>query len=182
MKLQVVGRGTEVPRAFEQVAPKRLSKLDKFFPQDAEATIKLKTRRSSGEDVVELTVQSAALTVRAEKTAESYQSALDEAVDAIVRQIRKNKTRLERRLRDGAFKEDAAEAGTPLPEEESGETPIRYKSFRFKPMSPEEATLQMQLLGHSFYVFENDATGEVNVVYARRDGGFGCIEPGDHRE
>ena len=174
MKTKIIGRQTAVPEELNKVAAKRLAKLDKFFGSDAEATLKLKKKRS--EEVVELTVQNAGIYFRSEKSAESYQNALDEAVDAIIRQIRKNKTRLEKRLREGAFREEPDIA--PMPEEpEETELSIRYKSFSFKPMSPEEAILQMQLLGHSFFVFENDRTGQANVVYIRQDGGYGCIEP-----
>lgn len=164
MKMKIIGRQTEVPEALSAVAVKRLAKLDKFFGSDAEAILKLKKKRSI--EVVELTVQSAGHLFRSEKSGESYQNALDEAVDAIIRQIRKNKTRLEKRLREGAFREEPDAAS--LPEEpEEKELSVRYKSFRFKPMSPEEAILQMQLIGHSFFVFENDATGKVNVVYTK---------------
>lgn len=97
MKMKIIGRQTEVPEALSAVAVKRLAKLDKFFGSDAEAILKLKKKRSI--EVVELTVQSAGIFFRSEKSGESYQNALDEAVDAIIRQIRKNKTRLEKRLR-----------------------------------------------------------------------------------
>ena len=175
MKTKIIGRQTAVPEELNAIAAKRLAKLDKFFGSDAEATLKLKKKRS--EEVVELTVQRAGIYFRSEKSAESYQNALDEAVDAVIRQIRKNKTRLEKRLREGAFFEEPGAAASPAEEAEEKELSIRYKSFSFKPMSPEEAILQMQLLGHSFFIFENDATGKANVVYIRQDGGYGCIEP-----
>lgn len=174
MKITMTGRQVEVPADLKQIAEKRLAKLDKFFPDDAAAIIKLKKKRSM--EVVELTIQDAGIFFRSEKSADTYQTALDEGIDAIVRQIRKNKTRLEKRLREGAFVKDAAPEALPEVEEQK-DFEIRYKTFRFKPMSPEEAILQMNLLEHGFFVFENDETGKVNVVYAREDGEYGCIEP-----
>ena len=174
MKITMTGRQVEVPADLKPIAEKRLAKLDKFFPDDAAAIIKLKKKRSM--EVVELTIQDAGIFFRSEKSADTYQTALDEGIDAIVRQIRKNKTRLEKRLREGAFVKDAAPETVPEVEEQK-DFEIRYKTFRFKPMSPEEAILQMNLLEHDFFVFENDVTGKVNVVYAREDGEYGCIEP-----
>ena len=96
--------------------------------------------------------------------------ALDLAIEAIERQIRKNKTRLEKRLRDTVIKE--------FPEESIDDEPIiRTKEFELRPMTPEEAILQMNLIGHTFFLYSDSTTGETNVVYKRRDGDYGVIVP-----
>ena len=109
---------------------------------------------------------------RAEQTAEDKRDALDASVDKIIRQIRKNKTRVEKKLKASAFKElepiDTAEASYEV---------VRRKKFKMYPMDAEEAILQMNLLGHSFFMFINSATGETNVVYKRADGNYAVLEP-----
>lgn len=93
----------------------------------------------------------------------------------LIRQIRKNKTRLEKRLREGAFAPDAL-SGEPV-EEEPEYRVVKSKSFPVKPLDVEEAILQMNMSGHQFYMFRNMETGEINVVYRRRDGDYGLLEP-----
>ena len=110
---------------------------------------------------------------RAEERAENINDALDECVDSLVRQIRKNKTRLEKKLREVAFEDFNIEEV----EEEAEFDLIREKTVALKPQSVEEAILQMNLLGHQFYMFLNADTGIVNVVYTRKDSGYGLIVP-----
>ena len=111
---------------------------------------------------------------RSEEVDETYQNALDKAIDTLVRQIRKNKTKLEKRLRDASKTELFAET---IDYEEEGVFDIRTKSFSVKPMTPEEAILQMNITGHDFYMFRDDRTDEICVVYKRRDKGYGLIIP-----
>ena len=105
---------------------------------------------------------------------ETFRNALDRAVYLIERQIRKNKTRLERKLKDVVFDNGIFDTGEEF--EEEGEFNIRRKAFPIKPMSVEEAIMQMNLLGHEFFVFRNDQTEEICVVYKRHDGNYGLIE------
>ena len=116
---------------------------------------------------------------RAEEENSTFQNALDEALSSIERQIRKNKTRLGRRIRESAFQKDEANRSEPVIEETPLETdvPVRVKEFTLKPMSIEEAILEMNMLGHQFFVFENEKNDQVNVVYVRKDGGYGLIAP-----
>ena len=112
---------------------------------------------------------------RAEERAEDMEDALDGCVDSLVRQIRKNKTRVEKRLRSGAF--DAYTDMEPVSEELDFDV-VRTKKIPLnKPQDVDEAILQMNLLGHQFYVFLNAVTNQINVVYRRKDGGYGLIEP-----
>lgn len=176
MKITTFGRQVEVTEDLKALFDKKLAKFDKFFRDDAVANITLRERKN-GRKKLEVTITTGGTLFRAENEEETFQTALDRAIDSIERQIRKNKTRLEKRLREGAFTRSAQEESA-LPEiEEEGEFDIRVKSFAFKPMSVEEAILQMNLLEHEFFVFENDETHKVNVVYRRHANKYGLITP-----
>lgn len=174
MKITTFGRQVEVTEDLKILFDKKLGKLDKFFRDDADCNVTLRERKN-GRKILEVTISAAGTLFRAETEEETFQNALDKAVSTIERQIRKNKTRLEKRLRESAFDRDVQAFEEPI--EEEGEFDIRTKSFSFKPMSAEEAILQMNLLGHEFFVFENDVTGEVNVVYKRHARKYGLIVP-----
>ena len=111
---------------------------------------------------------------RAQERAENMNDALDKCVDSLVRQIRKNKTKLEKRLRSASF--DALNDGADVADEKEYDL-VRTKSVAVKPQTVDEAILQMNMLGHEFYMFTNEATGLVSVVYCRTDGGYGMLEP-----
>ncbi len=172
MKITFTGKQNSFPSYQIPTAEKKLSKFDRIFKDGATASVK--AVKKGNLESVEVTIESMGTIYRSEKQAETVLIALDMAIDALERQIRKNKTKLEKRLREGAF-----DRSPDLPvddvEEETGEVKFKTKTFAIKPMSPEEAVLQMDLLGHSFFVFENDATGKVNVVYVRKDGDYGLI-------
>ena len=176
MKVTIIGRKCEVPRGFRETVEKKLVKYDKFFKDDAEATIVISQK--GNHDNLELTIKSVGIFFRSEQSDETYQNALDKALNAIMRQIRKNKTRLAKKLRDGAFvKGQIEDIGVDPYEEEETEFALRTKSFKFEPMTREEAIMQMNLLEHDFFVFLNSENGEVNVVYKKKDGSYGCIVP-----
>ncbi len=170
MKMSIVARKMTLRPSFSERTQEKLNKLDKFFRTDAECTL---TLTPMPRDVlrVEATVRSGGMLFRAETTDEDAGSAVDTLIDLLIRQIRKNKTRLERRLREDAF---VAEEGT---EEEEEYHVVRRKSFPVRPMDTEEAVLQMNLLGHQFFTFLNAETGGINVVYRRHDGNYGLLEP-----
>ena len=173
MKITFTGKQNGFPGQYVSAAEKKLSKFDRIFKDGATATVKC--CKKGNLESVELTISSNGTLYRSEKQAETVLNALDNTIEAIERQIRKNKTRLEKRLREGIFEKGAEIIDLPV-EEEQGEFEIKTKKFAFKPMSVEEAILQMNLLGHTFFVFENDKTEKVNVVYCRTDGGYGLIE------
>jgi putative sigma-54 modulation protein len=174
MKITTIGRQMDVPEDLKALFDKKLRKFDKFFRDDAVAYITLSKKRNM--EVLELTISSGGTLYRSEKEGTTFNNALDEVIEAIERQIRKNKTRLEKRLREGAFVRETAEPALEHIEEEP-EFNIRVKSFSIKPMTPEEAILQMNLLGHTFFMFRNAESGEVNVVYKRHDSDYGMIVP-----
>ncbi len=169
MIITYVGRQLEVPEDFKPICEKKLAKYDKFFKDEPQTVIKLSRIRA--DERVEVTITAGGMIYRGEETAESFRSALDLSMASIERQIRKNKTRLEKRLRDN-IPDDFAKA-----EEIHDEPIIRTKTFPLRPMTPEEAILQMNLLGHAFFIYADSVTGDTNVVYRRRDGDYGVILP-----
>jgi len=179
MKVQVQGRNVNVTDDQRELFEKKLTKFDKFFRDDASALVKLRERKN-GRKILELTIESAGTIYRAENEDETFRNAFDKDMTAIERQIRKHKTRLEKRLRDGAFERSVGTGDSFVPDEditEETEFDIRTKKFPIKPMSPEEAILQMNLIGHEFFVFENDVTHRVNIVYKRHENTYGLILP-----
>ena len=177
MKINIVGRQLNVYDDTKKLINEKLSKLNKFFSDECTATVTLSHKH--GVANMEITIRAANTIFRSEVEEESFRSALDKSIDNIERQIRKNKTRLQKRLREGGLSvEDKFEIYDNLEDiQEEGEFVIRTKKFEYSPMSPEEAIMQMNLLGHSFYIFQDADTGEVRVVYLRSNGDIGLLIP-----
>ena len=171
MKITIYGKQMTVRESLKELIEKKLAKFDKFFGEDSDAFVTCRTRK--GAKILEITVVYMGTTFRCEEESETFMTALDRACDGLERQIRKNKTRLEKKVKSGAF--NILDADDDDEYEEEGEFEIRVKSFPFKPMSCEEAILQMNLLGHAFFAFTDDTTGKVSVVYKRKNGGYGLI-------
>jgi putative sigma-54 modulation protein len=161
-----------VRESLKELVFDKLSKLDKYFFDESEATVTFSKKRNNVN--LEVTIYASNTFFRSEIEDETFQNALDRSIDTIERQIRKNKTRLEKRLREGVF--DTGYTADDYIDDEP-EFKIRTKTFSFKPMSPEEAILQMELLGHEFFVFEDQDTADTCVVYKRKDGDYGLIVP-----
>lgn len=172
MKIAIYGKQMNVRESLEVLIERKLEKFNKFFGDDAEALVTCRVRK--GVKIIEITVNYGATVFRSEEESDTFATALDRAIEGLERQIRKNKTRLEKRMRSGAF---VIEEDDDDEFEEEGEFEIRVKSFPFKPMSAEEAILQMNLLGHSFYAFVDAETGSTCVVYRRKEGSYGLIVP-----
>ena len=172
MKITVIGRKCTPRENFKVRAEKRLAKLEKFFDADAEAKITATVEKS--EQIVEVTIFYDGMFFRSQERAVNMNDALDRCVDSLVRQIRKNKTRVEKRLHEGAF--EPFDAIDEFESEDNYEV-VRSKEISLKPQSVEEAILQMNLLDHQFYMFLNSANDKICVVYARKDGGYGLIIP-----
>lgn len=176
MKITVIGRQMNVYDEMKELVEKKLAKFDKYFNGTGEATVTLSCKHN--EKNLEITISAANTLFRSEIGAESFRDALDSAVAAIEGQIRRNKTRLSKRLRTSGM-DFPADTFTPedYSEDDDPELIIRTKTFSFKPMSPEEAILQMNLLGHQFFVFNDDHSNQTCVVYRRKDGAYGLIVP-----
>jgi len=157
-------------------AEKKIGKLDRFFKTESTAYVTFSIER--GRFLAEITIKNNGLFYRASELTSDMYASVDSGVASIERQIRKNKTRLEKRLREGALERDAVPAYVQAAEEEADDEfrIVRNKRFSIKPMSPEEAILQMNLLEHEFFVFRNDEEdGAISVVYRRKQGGYGLI-------
>ncbi len=177
MGIVVSGQNVDITPALKEYAEKKLRKLQKFFEnREVEIEVVLKVQREL--HVADITIQVGGLLVRGEGKTDDMYASINVAVDRIERQIRKYKTRINRRMRKlDAQAAGVAVAGQAEDEDADGPRLVKTKRFDVKPMSVEEAIMQMELLGHDFYVFRNDSTGGVNVVYRRNDGDYGLIEP-----
>lgn len=175
MKFNIIGRKITVNEKNSEYIKKKIGKLDKFFKQDPEARIVIGTVKDK--EYIEATIYSEGIIFRAEVTDNDVFTATDKVVDLIERQIRKNKTKLEKKTRREAFDDLKLLSGEDYLDDGDSEFKIvKKKRFQVKPMNAEEAVLQMNLLGHNFYVFKNEETDEMNVVYKRKDGDYAIIE------
>ena len=179
MKFTFTEKKVNLPKSLHNYAEKKVGKLERYFKTEPEANLVFSVEKDRNK--VELTIRSGGTILRvAESTSDMFAS-VDAAVTSMERQLRKHKTRLEKRLRQDAFERSvsAEEVSTFVPDvvEESEFEVVRTKRFPIKPMTVDEAILQMDLLGHSFFVFTNSQSDEVNVVYRRKDGNYGLIEP-----
>ena len=176
MKFNIIGRRYDVTDKIKDYVEKKLGKLDKFFREESEARVVIGTIKDN--DYIEATIYAGGMMYRAEASDKEILAAIDKIVDVIERQIRKNKTRLEKKIKRDATLDNMLISGVPYTEgEETKEFEIvKTKRFVVKPMNAEEAILQMNLLGHTFFVFKNQDTDEMNVVYKRKDGKYAIIE------
>ena len=176
MKFKIIGRKYDVTDKIKDYVEKKLGKLDKFFRDESEARVVIGTIKDN--DYIEATIYAGGMMYRAEASDKEILAAIDKIVDVIERQIRKNKTRLEKKIKRDATLDNMLLSGNTYTEgEETKEFEIvKTKRFTVKPMSSEEAVLQMNLLGHNFFVFKNQETDEMNIVYKRKDGKYAIIE------
>ncbi len=176
MKTNIIGRQLNVYEDTKEMILEKLAKLDKYFGEEGSATVTLSHKRNLS--TLEITIKASNTLFRSEVDAESFRDAMDRSIDNIERQIRKNKTRLRKKLREGVVADiDAVAANLGQDEPEDGEIIIRTKKFEYTPMSAEEAIMQMNLLGHTFFVYNDQVTEKTCVVYKRKDGNYGLIEP-----
>ncbi len=171
MTFVISGRKFDLTDKVKERVQKKLSKLDKYFQSDAQTNVTLSSEKDRQK--IEVTIFSNSMIVRAQEESDDMFASLDKVLDTLERQIRKNKTKLEKRLRSGAFDEFMPEYDKV---EEEEYKVIKTKRFSVKPMNTEEAILQMSLLGHTFYVYKDADTLLTSVVYKRHDGHYGLIE------
>ena len=180
MNLIIKGKQIEVTDSVDNYVRKKMNKLEKYFDQilEAVATISVEKNRH----IFEVTLQAKKSIIRAEEESDSIFNSIDRVVERLERQIIKYKEKLYSKYGNEYSKEKIADisereiVGIDTPAEQERKI-VRTKRFVIKPMSPEEAGLQMELLGHNFYVFSNEETAQFNVIYKRKDGNFGLIEP-----
>ena len=178
MKFQFSEKKVKLPGNVHAYAEKKVMKLARYFEEDAQALVVFSVEKNRNN--VELTVRGAGTWFRAHESTSDMFASIDAAVGTIEGQIRKNKTRLARRLRQDAFARTVEETSFAAEEPEEELSIVRVKQFRFAPMTREEAVLQMNLLEHNFFAFRDADHGDVfAVVYRRNDGGYGIIEDGE---
>ena len=174
MKFVYTEKKINVRDSVKEYAEKKIGKLDRLFRDESTAYVTFSVEKTRC--IVELTVKTNGMFFRVSESTSDMFASIDSAVAAIERQVRKNKTRLEKRIREGALEREFVPTFIE-PEEEGEFKVVRTKRFSIKPMSVEEAILQMNLLDHEFFVFKNeDDDGNFSVVYKRKDGDYGLIE------
>lgn len=179
MKFTFTCKKVALNDSIKEYAEKRLSKLDRYFNENAEAIIVFAVEKNH-RCIAEITIRSGSSIFRAqvESPDGDMRGAIDSAVNSIERQLRKNKTRLAKQLRQDAFPATAVEDVFDVQEEKEFDI-VKTKRFSVKPMSAEEAILQMNLLDHDFFVFRSIEDNALAIVYRRRHGGYGLIETGE---
>lgn len=172
MRISITGKNIEVSEYLKDLAVKKMTKLDRYFPSDTVAQVTMAVEKNR--HIVEVTIPYAGGIIRGEEVTGDMYASIDNVIAKLERQIIRHRTKLEKNLKAEAFNE-------PMPEyfddEDEGPKVVKVKRFSIKPMSEEEAILQMDLLGHSFFVFTNAETDDINVLYRRKDGNLGLIEP-----
>ena len=170
MKFTFTGKKVNLSNRVQSYAEKKVGKLERYFKTEPEASLVFSVEKD----------RSGGMVLRVAESTSDLFASIDAAVTSMERQLRKHKTRLEKRLRQDAFERTVPdeEASTLVPDvvEESEFEVVRTKKFPIKPMTVDEAILQMDLLGHTFYAFKNEDGGAFSVVYRRNNGGYGLIE------
>jgi len=176
MRYMFTGKNVTVTDGLKERAISKINRIQKLLPENVEVFVVFKLSRN--EYKVEVTIPIKKRTLRAEVAALDFNTAIDKIVDILEKQINKYKGRLTSRQRDASFKEELAFMPEHETQDGSGGAVIeKRKHFALKPMDPEEAIMEMEMLGHGFYMFFNAETGDINVVYRRENGTFGLIEP-----
>ncbi|MGN1058396.1 MAG: ribosome hibernation-promoting factor, HPF/YfiA family [Candidatus Avelusimicrobium sp.] len=168
MKITATGRKVTLKPAFTERVEKRLAKLDKFFSEEAEASVTVTVERER--QTVELTVRDKGFVARAERTDKTMETAFDDVADILTRRIIKNRKKL-----GDTICRAAETAYMPAEEPDEEYNVIREKRFFLKPQSVDEAILEMNMVGHTFYMFKDAETDKIEVVYRRKDDTYGLL-------
>ena len=170
MKITYSGKNMEVSEYLRELADKKLAKLERYFPEDTVVQVTMAVEKNR--HIIEVTIPYAGGIIRGEEVTSDMYASIDNVIAKLEKQIIRHKSKLEKTLR---YEGEPSEYDYDEDEDDSPMI-VRVKRFSMKPMSVEEAALQMELLGHSFFVFTNDETEEMNVIYKRKDGNYGLIE------
>ena len=173
MKFNIHGKKIDVTDSIKSYIEEKIGRLDKYFenPDEITATALIKLR--GNEQVVEVTINANKFILRGEESHKDLYASIDKVSDKIERQIRKNKTRLKKKTVKDVSKNFVLDFEE---QEENDNVIVKRKVIENKPMSEEEAILQMELLGHEFFAYKNEETKEVNILYKRKDGDYGILE------
>lgn len=175
MKIKIRGEKIKITDAMNSYVEEKLGKLDKYLKDGENICANVIVKVRGHEDKVEITIPLKSFILRSEETQEDFYAAVDKTIDKLERQIRKNKTRLQAKQAKPVYDFELESIVLEKEEKENNKI-IKRKTIEVKPMDEEEAILQMELLGHQFYMFKNSESGEPAVVYKRNDGNYGIIE------
>ena len=180
MQFQVKGRNLEVSDSIRSYAEEKLGKLERQLADPTQVELELAVEHNpsiAANKVAEATIWTKGPTLRARESASSYEASIDQLVEKLERQVKRY--RAKRSRRETARRGNGKNPDDPpdFTAEQLERMIVKSKQFDLQALSPDEATLQLELVGHDFFVFRNEATGKTNVVYRRRDGGYGLIQP-----
>jgi putative sigma-54 modulation protein len=174
MKVTVIAKNMDLTDALKERVQKKISKLEKYFEANIEARATLSVQKNR--HIIEVTIPFNGVILRGEEATSDMYKSLDLVEDKLERQIRKQKTRLSRKHSESLRFGEISNIDVKASEEDEGKL-VRVKKFGVKPMNSEEAILQMDLLGHNFFVYQDADSSKVNVIYKRKDGDYGLLEP-----
>ena len=174
MNVTVIAKNIELTPALKESVEKKISKLSRYFESDVEARATLNVQKNR--QIVEVTIPFNGVILRGEESTDDMYKSIDLVEDKLERQIRKQKTKLSRKNSGGSLRFPSFNAADIKDDHEDEAKIVKTKRFNVKPMSADEAILQMELLGHSFFVYEDADTSKVHVMYKRKDGDYGLIE------
>ncbi len=180
MDLKIAGRGIEITDRLNDYVEKKIGRLDRYLPSITEAWVELSvegTRAAADSQVCQVTVRVNGTILRAEERSDDMFTSIDAVLDKMYRQIARYKGKRQNRWRGAGVQIEPLPLEIEEEPEEEESRIVRYKRFAMAPMTPEEAVEQMELLGHDFFVFYNADEGQINVVYRRKDGDYGVIQP-----
>lgn len=175
MKVTIVAKNVEVTPALKEMVEKKISKLDKYFEPNVEAKATLSVQKNR--QIFEVTIPFNGIILRREESSDDMYKSIDIVEEKLQRQIRKQKTKLSRKNTGGSLRYPDFVPGEVKDEIENTSKVVKTKNFSVKPMSREEAILQLEMLGHNFFVYEDSESNNINVLYKRNDGNYGLIEP-----
>lgn len=173
MKFTITGKNVTLTDALKNIVEKKLSKLERYFNPEVEIHVTLSVQKNN--HIIEVTIPFNGIILRGEESTTDMYTSIDNVIEKLEKQIIKHKTKLERRVHEDTLRFKNIPVDTK--EDEDEPRVVKTKRFAIKPMDIEEAILQMDLLGHSFFVFQSAESDEVNVIYKRKDGNYGLIEP-----
>ena len=174
MKFNIHGKKVEITDSIKSYVEEKIGKITKYLSNPDDVTAKVVIRISGREQIVEVTIPIQKIVLRCEERHEDLYAAIDKVSDKLERQIRKNKTRMQKRVNKSEIV--GFDLSFESAKEDDEHTIVKRKEIEMKPMSEEEAILQMNLIGHEFFVFTNVETGNVDILYMRKDGNYGIIE------
>lgn len=175
MKVTVIAKNIELTSALKESVERKISKLNKYFDSNIEARATLSVQKNR--QIIEVTIPFNGVILRGEESTDDMYKSIDLVGAKLEKQIQKQRTKLSRKNASGSLRFPSFNASDLIEEEEEKQKIVKTKSFNVKPMSEDEAILQMELLGHNFFVYEDADTSKVNVIYKRKDGNYGLIEP-----